>query len=152
MLTPRIETKEPIHLIGLHARFIGGTSPDSNAGEVVGPLWGQFSARLQEIQRTDESVCYGYSCWGDPAERSRPDEVEYLAGAPAAADAPVPEGMVAVETAGGLYAVFEHHGPITTFHETLQAIYGEWLPSSEYEGSGLGDVEVYDERWKDGGE
>ena len=152
MQEPRIETKDPIRLIGMPGRFIVGTSPETNAGEVIGPLWGQLNARMAEIERADESACYGYSCWGDPAERSRPDEVEYLAGAPATADAPVPEGMLAVETAGGLYAVFEHRGPIWNLGATILAIYNEWLPQSEYEGNGKGDVELYDDRWSADGE
>lgn len=149
---PRVETKDPIRLIGMHGRFIVGTAPDSNAGEVVGPLWGRLIPRLSEIQRSDETLCYGYSYWGDPESRSRPDEVECVIGTPVAADAPVPEGMVAVETAGGLYAIFEHHGPIWTFPETLMKVYKEWLPKSAYEGSGIGDVEQYDERWSADGE
>ncbi len=152
MQAPRIETKSPIRLIGLHSRYIRGTAPDTNAGEVVGPLWGQLNERMAEIERSDHKTCYGYSYWGDEAARSRPDEVECIVGAPATADAPVPNGMVAIETAGGLYAVFEHRGPIWNLGKTILAVYEDWLPKSDYEGSGLGDVELYDERWSADGE
>lgn len=39
--------------------------------------------------------------------------------------------MTAIE--GGTYAVFLHHGPASTFSETLGYIFGSWLPSSGYE-------------------
>jgi AraC family transcriptional regulator len=152
MQEPRIETKAPIRLVGLQTTFISGLSPDTNAPEVIGPLWGGLNARMAEIQRSDEKTCYGYSCYGAPAERTRDDELLYLAGAPVAADAPVPEGLVSVETAGGLYAVFEHRGPIWNLGATIKAIYAEWLPNSGYQGSDKGDVELYDERWSADGE
>lgn len=138
----RIEEKQPIRVIGLRARFRNGRLPDSNAGEIVGPLWGQLHGRLGEIDASDSSVLYGYTWLADD-----PDECEYIAGAPTKADASVPEGMEAIETAGALYAVFEHKGSMMGFGGTLQAIYADWLPGSDYVGNGLGDVEVYDERW-----
>jgi AraC family transcriptional regulator len=142
-----IEQKAPIRLVGLRAKFRSGLAPDNNAGEVIGPLWGQLHGRLAEIDRSDPTVLYGYSWHGDPAQKSHPDELEYVAGAPVSAGAAVPEGMEAVETADALYAVFEHRGSMTGFGDTLAAIYGTWLPDSGYVGNGLGDVEVYDERW-----
>ena len=152
MQEPRIETKPPMRLIGLQAKFISGLSPDTNAPDVIGPLWGGLNARMAEIQRSDEKTCYGFCCAGDPAERTRPDELLYLAGAPVAADAPVPEGLVAAETAGGQYAVFEHRGPIWNLGATIKAIYEEWLPTSGYRCSDRGDIELYDERWSADGE
>jgi AraC family transcriptional regulator len=44
----------------------------------------------------------------------------------------VPEGMEALSIPGGRYAVFEHHGPATTFGDTMRYIFGSWLPSSKY--------------------
>lgn len=44
----------------------------------------------------------------------------------------LPSGMetIALE---GTYARFVHEGPMTTFHLTLQSIFGIWLPSSGYQ-------------------
>ena len=136
-----------MRLIGLQTRFISGLSPDSNAGPVIGPLWGQLHARAGEIQQKDATRLFGYTWFADPATRSRDDELEYLCGAEAAEGASLPEGMVEITTAASLYAIFEHRGSMLTYGDTLKSIYGEWLPASEYEGNGLGDVELYDERW-----
>jgi len=152
MPTPRIETKPPIRIIGMAGTFVSGLSPDTDAGDVIGPLWGTFIPRIGEIERLDETVCYGYSYCLPEAERDRPDRIGYVAGTPVAEGASVPAGMVATEMAGGLYAVFEHHGPIWTFDRTLRAIYHDWLPTSDYVGNGVGDVELYDERWSMDGE
>lgn len=147
MQTPRVEEKSPLRLVGLQAAFISGLSPDTNAAEVIGPLWGTLHSRIAEIQRSDPTICYGYCCFGVPSEPRHPDEILYLAGVPVAAGAPVPAGLESIETAAGLYAVFEHRGPIWTLGTTLKAIYGDWLPTSGYRGSGKGDVEVYRQDW-----
>lgn len=144
----RVEEKSPLRLIGMRCRFRNGRLPDSNAGEIVGPTWGRLHTRLAEIDAADRSVLYGYSWFA----RDDPEDCEYIAGAPVGPDAEVPEGMEAVETAGALYAVFEHRGSMMGFRDTLLAAYDEWLPDSGYVGNGLGDVEVYDERWSMDGE
>ncbi|BCB02601.1 GyrI-like domain-containing protein [Bacillus sp. KH172YL63] len=43
------------------------------------------------------------------------------------------DGMEAYALNGGLYAMFLHHGPAHTFHQTLQYIYEEWMPASGYQ-------------------
>lgn len=45
----------------------------------------------------------------------------------------IPEGMEAYTLTGGLYAVFIHQGPASTFPATLQYIFETWLPQSDYE-------------------
>ncbi len=144
----RIEEKPALRLIGLRCRFRNGRLPDSNAGEVVGPTWGALHPRLAEIDATDRSVLYGYTWFA----ADDPEECEYIAGAPVGPDAEVPDGMEAVETAASTYAVFEHHGHMMGFGDTIRAIYDEWLPNSDYVGNGEGDVELYDERWNMEGE
>lgn len=152
MLKPRLETKSSIPLIGMHATFISGLAPDTNAPQVIGPLWERFNARRGSLPARHPEVSYGYLCYGEAPNPEREDEFNYLAGIEVDPEAPVPEGMEAVAIPEGLYAVFEHVGPIWTFQETLRQIYSAWLPASDYACSGLGDVERYDERWSPDGE
>lgn len=147
MLEPRIETKAAIPLMGMETTFISAMSPDSNAAEVIGPHWERFNARRPEITGVAPEVSYGFLCYGDAPNPARDDEYRYLAGLEVAPGTEVLEGMITVEIPADLFAVFEHKGPIWTFHQTLQQIYQEWLPASDYEGNGLGDVERYDPRW-----
>lgn len=44
----------------------------------------------------------------------------------------IPEGMETLLLPSGTYAVFVHHGPVSTFPKTLQYIFKEWLPNSKY--------------------
>ncbi len=45
----------------------------------------------------------------------------------------IPEGMETLTLEGGLYAVFLHKGKAQDFPKTMQYIFGQWLPSSDYE-------------------
>lgn len=144
---PRIETRPALRLAGVRARFVSALAADSDAPDVIGPLWGRLHEQLEGVTPVEPGVFYGWTTLAPEASRSRPDELEYVAGVEVAPDAQAPEGMVAVETAAGLYAVFEHRGPIWTFHDAVRWIYEEWLPASPYEGNGIGDLERYDARW-----
>ena len=44
----------------------------------------------------------------------------------------IPNGMEAYELKGGLYAVFLHKGTPAEFPATMQYIFQQWLPKSEY--------------------
>lgn len=43
-----------------------------------------------------------------------------------------PPGMASYSLRGGKYAVFTHKGPASDFPKTMQYIFSEWLPGSEY--------------------
>ncbi len=45
----------------------------------------------------------------------------------------IPDGLEAYVLQGGLYAVFLHKGLSSDFHKTMQYIFGQWLPKSDYE-------------------
>lgn len=45
----------------------------------------------------------------------------------------IPFGFVSFVLKSGLYAVFPHKGLSSEFPKTMQFIFGEWLPNSEYD-------------------
>lgn len=47
--------------------------------------------------------------------------------------AAVPGGMDSYHVPDGVYAVFTHRGPASRSSRTMQYIFGEWLPYSEYD-------------------
>ena len=50
------------------------------------------------------------------------------------------------------YACFTHRGPITRLSETINYVYGAWLPRSKYQrDENRPELERYDERFRDGG-
>ena len=45
----------------------------------------------------------------------------------------IPEGMDSLMIPQGQYAVFLHKGPASTFGQTINYIFADWLPVSDYE-------------------
>lgn len=151
-LEPTIEEHPALSIVGLSARFIAAVSPDANNLEVIPPLWGALSARRAELRLAAGAVSYGACRCLSPAQRSRPDELEYLAGFALPADAPVPAGMVRWDVPAQRCARFTHRGPVQRFGETLNYIYGSWFPRSEYELADGVEIEIYDARFHPPGE
>ncbi|WP_229593259.1 GyrI-like domain-containing protein [Rossellomorea vietnamensis] len=58
-----------------------------------------------------------------------------------------PEVMDTYTMKGGLYAMFLHQGPASTFHETLKYIHTVWMPSSEYQLDDREHFERFDEHY-----
>ena len=122
---PRIETLEPKTLIGMRL-------PMSLAEDRTRELWSGFMPRRSEVQNRLTSSfisLQSYSQSGPPA----PETVfEKWAVVEVAEGTEPPAGLEVFELAGGLYAVFIHHGPASAWPRTAQHIFGVWLPSSGY--------------------
>lgn len=147
MQEPLIVPMPELTVVGLQRSFIHALSPDSNNLRVIGPLWGEFLERAGGIPARVGQAMYGVLFARPPAERSHPDELEYIAGVAVSSTASIPDGMVARTIPAGTFAVFLHRGPIRKIAETCHYIYRQWLPASPYEHSGIADIELYDERF-----
>jgi AraC family transcriptional regulator len=61
----------------------------------------------------------------------------------------VPSGMESFTLAGGLYAVFDYKG-LNTDDSIFRYIYGEWIPSSEYDLDNRPHFEILGDKYKNG--
>jgi|AntRauTorcE11897_2_1112592.scaffolds.fasta_scaffold29044_2 AraC family transcriptional regulator len=59
-----------------------------------------------------------------------------------------PEGMQTLTLPEGMYATFTHKGKAHKFRETLEYIYGTWIPESKYELDDRPHFEVLGEKYK----
>ena len=150
VMEPQIVTKPEFIFIGMQERFIHARSPEANNMKVLGPLWGRFLPVYQRIPNRVNEHCYGVIEKRPEAERQHPDELLYIAGVEATSADDVPDTMVARVVPSLTYAVFTHVGPIENILRTINAAYEDWLPNSEYEHSGIADIELYDERFRPG--
>jgi AraC family transcriptional regulator len=147
MLEPQVVQKPELRLIGLETPFIHGLSPDTNNMRVIGPLWEDFCHQADKIPGRIGKAMYGIIYGRPEAERAHPDELQYIAGVAASAEAEVPAGMVSRTIPAGTFAVFMHHGPIQKIAETVRQVYRVWLPQSPWRHAEIADVELYDERF-----
>ena len=141
-------------VVGLSARFISPMSPDGNNQQIIPPLWAALDLRITELLAAGDAP-KPEEFWGlcrclSPAERSREDELEYLAGVrmDRVSGDGLPAGMVAWEVPATRYARFTHRGPIAMLCETMGYVYGTWFPRSAYEPTFVMELEHYDHRFK----
>ncbi|MCA6079109.1 GyrI-like domain-containing protein [Fulvivirga sedimenti] len=125
MNEPRIAHFNETHLVGMRTHMTLGENK-------TGELWQSFMPRLSEIDRVPDSGLFSVQIYPEGfSMNSGSVPFEKWAAAPVN-NANLPEGMEELIIPSGLYAVFLHHGPANTFHNTLQFIFGRWLPSSTY--------------------
>lgn len=60
----------------------------------------------------------------------------------------VPNEMKAITIPKGTYAIFIHKGPVNDFPLTMNYIFKEWLPSSDYELDNRPHFEILGEKYK----
>ena len=117
-MEPKIVPQPPLRLVGLQIR----TQPMSAE---IPALWPRFVARIAEIAPVVEPrVTYGAM----QAPADAPDALLYLAAVPAAAAAPVPAGMTALDVPAGDHAVFEF--AFKDIASVCPFIFQTWLPTS----------------------
>ena len=127
-MEPRIEMLAPKKLIGMHRRM----SLEQNTTR---ELWQSFMPRRMEIPDRVNSMYISMNIFREGQKElfSPTTPFEKWAAVEVLAHDNIPVNMEAYTLKGGKYAVFIHKGPASTFHETMQHIFGNWLPNSEYE-------------------
>lgn len=151
-MNPKIIPVPALTLLGLEARFICAMSPEANNLAIIPPLFKRFCSRWGELPPTLDGFTYGACRCLPPDQRTREDELLYLVSVSVAPGSPVPPGMTTWQIPALTYAHFTHRGPVARLNETINYIFGAWLPRSDYQHAGSPELERYDERFGDGGE
>ncbi len=132
-------------IVGVAGNFIGVMSPQANAQEVIGALWGRLILRHKPLPATTYGVI---TLIADKNSMTHQDELRYIAGFEADESAPVPDGMEKITVPPGRYAVFTHKGSVMDLPQTVRFAYGYWLPRSGSKARNVPHLEVYDERFR----
>lgn len=129
-------------IVGFKRNFIGAGHPNSNAMQVIGPLWGEMSKLFFSLGLTDDEYPLGVGAmW--PAESGEPGEMTYFAGyevLPADKDL---GGLEALNVPAGNYASMTHPGSMENFSETVVSFYTDFLPNSGLQRRAGIDLELY---------
>jgi AraC family transcriptional regulator len=147
-MEPTFKQLDEISVIGLGSPFISILSPDQNNFTVIPALWDTLFRRIDEIPGRREEFSLGL-CRSLPEgmERMHDDQFYYIAGVPVQSVDEVPTGMVSTVIPARTYAMFTHRGRLNRLQETMNYIYGSWLPNSDRERA---DGSVPDLEWYDG--
>ncbi|MTI86941.1 MAG: AraC family transcriptional regulator [Balneolaceae bacterium] len=117
------EITSPVVLAGLPKTY----TEDMQAG--IPAQWSQFNSHMGRIPGQKESVAYGV-CFTDPKS---PAGIRYVCAVEVSAKLDLPESFIHLKLPPYQYAVFGHKGPASTLHSTIQTIWDEWLPQSNYQ-------------------
>lgn len=127
-MKPRIEEITAKKLIGMRIKT-------SLAENKTAHLWQKFMSRKDEINSQKNSGYFSVQIFPeDLSFKDFDDKVifEKWAAVEVKDVDKIPEDMETHALSAGKYAVFIHHGPVSAFGETLNYIFGIWLPNSDY--------------------
>ncbi len=142
-MEPKIVTVNDRMLVGMKIK----TSLSNNK---TGELWQRFMPRRNEIVNGLTSRYFSIQTY-DPdlsiEEFNQNTIIEKWAAVEVTAYDIIPKDMAKRKLKGGLYAVFIHKGPVTTFQTTMQYILKNWLPNAGYALDDRDIFEILDEKY-----
>jgi len=113
-------------------------------------LWKSFLKRTHEIKEPKPGVALGIYLAEHPQIKKSPDDTYiYVAGLPVFGPTTIPTGMVSITIPKGQYAVFTHKGNLDTVIDSIDYIWGTWIPKNleHYQHVNGPDFELYDSRF-----
>ena len=129
-------------LLGLSRPFIAATQPNSNAADVIGPLWQQMSKLFfsMELNRDPSPLGIGSMSLDKSGKKG---SMTYFAGYEVHS---VPEdlgglGVLVLEPAK--YAFITYEGPMSELQRVITNFYSKLLPESGIERREGLDLEIY---------
>lgn len=140
-MKPEIVEREDILVAGLVDSF------SVHDKSKIYELWDKFPQRVSELKVADTNT-YGIVMMHLPTHDLKLGHDKfYMAAAPVEPESVLPPDMVQLTLAGGPYAKFTHHGPISQFDKTLVEVCS-WQPEAPYLMRMAPMYEMYDQRFK----
>ena len=133
---PRIETLQPMLIVGLSERYNSETCANIPA------QWQRFAAHIGHIPGQIGRAGYGVICNSDEA-----GNMEYISGVEVSDFSRVPAELSRLRIPEQSYAVFAQPDHISTIRQTWFTIWNEGLPESGHQSSGGPEIERYGEEF-----
>ncbi|HVH69745.1 MAG TPA: GyrI-like domain-containing protein [Candidatus Dormibacteraeota bacterium] len=134
--SPRFENGKALLIAGLRTDYTPESIND------LPSQWQRFVPHIGKIPGQIGRVTYGV-CWcPDNAE-----SIGYLCGVEVSNFSSLPGEFTIVSIPAQRYAVFSHHGHVSTIRETIEAIGSQWLPQSGHETAATDETPAFFERY-----
>jgi AraC family transcriptional regulator len=117
---PRIESRGRLCIAGISRHY-----PFESVAQIP-DQWQSFVPLMTRISGEDSAPTYGVIYNGTD------ESFDYLSGVERSTDGDAPDGLVRLDLAPQTYLVFTHGDHVATLRETCEAIWTEWLPSSNH--------------------
>jgi len=138
---PDIQWFDACVYVGLQTSFYGADSEKNNFADKLSGLWEDFLPRMNEIPYAVPDIGFGLI----EQTGANSELLNYYSVVRVTSTAEQPRGMMCLTVSAGRYAVFTHEGDPMLLDDTVNYIYGTWLPQSGCEHSGFADIEIYGE-------
>jgi AraC family transcriptional regulator len=132
----RFDDGKAMWIVGLKRRYTLSTRSK------IADHWHEFVPQLDKI-----SGKVGPSTYGVAFNSDADCNFDYLSGVETAAGQELPKGMDEIHVPAQRYAVFKHRGHVTTFADTIDAVWTKWLPASGRKSASGPCIERYDENF-----
>jgi AraC family transcriptional regulator len=142
---PPVNSIEPDRIIEHPAMLLGGlrhvhSYADAQSGIVA--QWKEFE-QLGTLPGQVGGTTYGVMCGAWPQEQ----KFEYMSAVEVQSLEALPREYGRMRVPAQRYAVFTHHGHVSTLHVTWASIWEDWIPRSGYQMANTPEFERYDERF-----
>jgi len=128
---PKITTISEKKIVGMQSKISFAEMASSTT-----KLWQSFMPNKNQISHIANPNLWSIQVFGPSLklEEINPNTVfDKWAAAEVISFENIPKNMKTMLIPKGMYAVFIHHGPASTFYKTSQYIFEEWLPNSDYQ-------------------
>jgi AraC family transcriptional regulator len=132
-------------------RIVGKNMKMSLLENKTAELWRSFMIRRNEVFNRIGEEYYSVNVYATDFHISQMNmETEFVkwAGVEVSSNDDVPVEMESYEIPEGQYAVFIHKGGMEAFGATMNHIFSEWLPTSEFEWDNRPQIEVLGKKYK----
>lgn len=129
---PKIMTRPSQSIVGLKTDIPSPFISNEDICEIVAIPWVQMFERQVEITERTKKEYYGLTT--SESGNFVEDTLTYIAGVPVPENTEIPQGMISYFIPEQEVAVFQIHADIEKdiMKETIDYIYGYWLPNSKY--------------------
>jgi len=138
---PHIQYLDSCEYVGIQTSYYGADSEKNNFANKLLDLWDEFIPRMDEVPNAISKI--GFGLIEQTAKNA--ELLNYYSAMQVSSTAELPSDMVSLTVSAGRYAHFTHTGNPMLLDDTVNYIYGTWLPRSGYEHSGDMDIEIYGE-------
>ena len=133
---PRLADGQKLLIAGLSQHLTAETRKNLPA------LWQRFVPHIGSIPGEIAGITYGVVSNMDDQMN-----MTYLAGVGVTGFSGLPPEFARQTLAPQHYAVFPHHGHVSTINQTWSAIFANWLPKSDWQHAEAPSFERYDQRF-----
>ena len=148
----RIDLMEQPRIENLNTRLLVGKNLTTNMlNNRTFELWSSFMPNKKQIANTIGSDLYSIQCYNQAInyqEYNHAEDYTLWAAIEVSSYGTLPKHYSKFTLDGGLYAVFIHRGLAANFKKTMNAIFEDWLPTSNYKIDHRPHFEILGDKYK----